>query len=91
MGTIDISEVAVELAKRNAARVLGKKTLTHAVPLSSYESFEEYASSFGGRGNEGFDVIVSNPPYIPSDEMETLMPKSKNTRIIVHYTEEMMD
>jgi release factor glutamine methyltransferase len=72
---LDISEVAVALAKRNAARVLGAKEAMTRYQCS-LTSFEEYAASSTGTGQ--FDVIVSNPPYIPSDEMEALMPEVKN-------------
>lgn len=52
----DISEPALAVARRNAARhgVLGRLTFVQA---SLYESLS-------GR----FDVIVSNPPYVPSCE-----------------------
>lgn len=68
---VDVSKDALEVARENAERLLG-----------------------GCRGSEGgvcfihsdlfvkvdgtYDVIVSNPPYIPSDVICTLMPEVKN-------------
>jgi release factor glutamine methyltransferase len=59
---VDISEAALELARANAAD-LG---------LVSQASFVrgDWVESINGP----FDVIVANPPYIPSGEIETLMP-----------------
>lgn len=61
----DISEEAVETARKNAGRLNAEATfycgdLFRAVP----EGMQ-------------FDIIVSNPPYIPSAVIETLMPEVK--------------
>lgn len=58
----DISEEAVETAKKNAERLCAEAEffcgdLFEAVP------------------EEQFDIIVSNPPYIPSAVIDTLMPE----------------
>jgi release factor glutamine methyltransferase len=61
----DISPEALEVARSNAARhgVLDRLTLVRADRL-------------GIPGNEvpagGFDVLMSNPPYVPVDEVERL-------------------
>lgn len=60
----DISQEAIETAKKNAERLLVEAEfycgdLFHAIPEGK------------------FDIIVSNPPYIPSAEIENLMPEVK--------------
>ena len=61
----DISEEAIETAKKNAKRLEADANffcgdLYNAVPAG-----------------ERFDILVSNPPYIPSAVIETLMPEVK--------------
>ena len=61
----DISEEAIETAKKNAKRLEADAKffcgdLYNAVPAG-----------------ERFDILVSNPPYIPSAVIETLMPEVK--------------
>lgn len=62
---VDISKEALEVAKENGRRILteapGRVQWIHS------DLFERV------RGN--FDVIVSNPPYIPTAEVEELMPE----------------
>ncbi len=59
---IDISEAALEVAKRNAERhnVVDRITFLHG------DLFEPIPPG------ESYDIIMSNPPYIPTDEIETL-------------------
>lgn len=61
---IDISEEALEVAKRNA-------------PLNSVEIFFEIKDILKDSLNGAFDVIVSNPPYIPLSDRETLEDRVK--------------
>ncbi|MBO5165972.1 MAG: peptide chain release factor N(5)-glutamine methyltransferase [Lachnospiraceae bacterium] len=68
---VDISEKALEVAKANALRLLPeeKQPKWHCGDL------------FGALPAEKtfpFDVIVSNPPYIPSVVIDTLMPEVKD-------------
>lgn len=61
---VDISEQALLIAAKNARK--------HIVNIEFIQSnlFEKV---------EGFyDIIVSNPPYIPTGEIESLMPEVKN-------------
>ena len=58
----DISKEAVETAKRNAVR-LGVDAEFYCGDL------------FQAVPEERFDIIVSNPPYIPSAVIDTLMPE----------------
>lgn len=61
----DISEEAVETAKQNAMR-LGVRAQFFSGDL--FAAVPE---------NTRFDIIVSNPPYIPSAVIDTLMPEVK--------------
>lgn len=61
----DISAEAVETAKKNAVR------LDAAAEFYCGDLFDAVPQG------ERFDIIVSNPPYIPSAVIETLMPEVK--------------
>lgn len=63
LGT-DVSEDALAVARDNAAN-LG---------LAGRAAFLR-TSWADGLADESFDLVVSNPPYIPSDEIETLEPE----------------
>lgn len=58
--TVDISEEAIAIAKKNAIN-LGVKDRVKYVKSDVFENI-----------NETFDVIVSNPPYIPTEVIEGL-------------------
>lgn len=58
----DISKQAVIVAKENAK-------------LNDVPAVFERSNLFEDVVKEKFDMIVSNPPYIPSDEIVTLMPE----------------
>ncbi len=60
----DISSEAIETARKNAKRL---------------EVDAEFfcGDLFSAVPKERFDIIVSNPPYIPSEVIETLMPEVK--------------
>ncbi len=57
----DISEAALDVAKRNVSNILGEKDSIKFIKSNMFESI-----------NEKFDIIVSNPPYIESEEIENL-------------------
>ncbi len=65
---VDVSTAALDLAKENAARnhVTERIEFLHADGLSSID-----------RGLQ-FDLIVSNPPYIPSAEIDRLQPEVRD-------------
>lgn len=65
---LDRSAGALGLAKRNAAE-LG---------LSERVRFHESDGFSALPGGLRFDLIVSNPPYIPADEIRTLMPEVRD-------------
>ncbi len=60
---IDVSGAAVAVAAENAARL----------KLEARATFR--AESWAEARNESFDVIVSNPPYIPDQELAALAPE----------------
>lgn len=61
----DISPAALDLARENAKRhgVLDRMTLVEA---------DAFALSDGAVPEGGFDVILSNPPYVPADAVRGL-------------------
>ena len=61
----DISEEAIETAKKNAKRLEAD---------ARFFCGDLYSAVPAG---ERFDILVSNPPYIPSAVIETLMPEVK--------------
>jgi release factor glutamine methyltransferase len=63
---VDLSEEALKVAKANADQ-LG---MTERVKLLHSDLFEAI--------DETFDLIVSNPPYIRSDVIKTLMPEVRD-------------
>jgi len=65
---IDISEEALALARENVQ----KNGLADRIILRQSDLFSALAA------DEQFDLIVSNPPYIPSAEIETLQPEVRD-------------
>lgn len=66
----DISENALEVAEKNALQLLGHKGTEISCKFVQSNLFENVEGMF--------DIIVSNPPYIRSDVIETLMPEVKD-------------
>lgn len=66
----DLSAGALQVARRNADRLLGDSTDSEARVM-----FLEGDLFAGLEQEEKFDVIVSNPPYIRTDVIDTLMPE----------------
>ncbi len=58
----DVSSSALEMAQRNAAA----NQVGHRIQFRASDGFSAFANG------EEFDVIVSNPPYIPTAEIQTL-------------------
>ena len=62
---LDICEKALEIARRNAARLLGAtEPPLHFIQSDLYEDI-----------SGAFDIIISNPPYIPTGEVCSLAPE----------------
>lgn len=68
---IDISPEAVVLARRNADEILKNNDPDRY--NCTLESYKEFCSK--NIHTASFDLIVSNPPYIPTKEMSTLDPE----------------
>ena len=62
---VDISEVALDLAASNATRILGNTSV-------SFINRDVLNPDFAQIFNIKFDLIVSNPPYIPEVETENI-------------------
>lgn len=69
----DISSDALEVAKSNAERI-GVKGRIDFVHGDLFEPFKS-KGRFDKTKNFSFDFIVSNPPYIPSEDIEGLSPE----------------
>lgn len=66
---VDLSAEALEVAGRNVLKVLTPEKAEHAHFLQS-DLFEKVEGKF--------EIIVSNPPYIASTEIEKLMPEVRD-------------
>ena len=66
---IDIDDGAIENAKRNFAESVWNDRLT---------AMEISIQRFCETSTEKFDIIVSNPPYIRTEEIAKLMPEVQN-------------
>lgn len=64
---LDISAPALALARSNATR--------HGVRDRIRFIRADLLETFSGPSTEGFDVIVSNPPYIPEQDVDGLQPE----------------
>ena len=80
---VDVSEAAVEVARRNAARLGlgGRVDVRHGDLLADLPA------------RARFDLIVSNPPYIPEAEYRTLEPNVRDyePRLALHGGEDGLD
>jgi release factor glutamine methyltransferase len=64
---LDVEATAVQVAERNARAILGSND-RYQVHLTAAESFEISPDQ------DLFDLVVSNPPYIPASDMDGLDP-----------------
>src|SRR5207248_796095 len=62
MTAIDISEAALKIAAKNAA--------DHLTKIDFFQV--DFLSTKNWNQLKNYDVIVSNPPYIPKNEMHTM-------------------
>ena len=88
----DISPTATDLAERNARRLLGNKIVSSGYCCSepdgvisgsdtadnSVECFSFVCGDLYTPIDGVFDIIVSNPPYIPSEVIERLEPEVRD-------------
>lgn len=69
---VDISEDALRVARENAEKILGVKAMERQVVLMQgdlFRALEKLDERYK------FDIIVSNPPYIKTSVIESLMPE----------------
>ena len=64
---IDISDKAIEIAKKNIVR----NNVQSRVKVQKMDILNEYPS-------EKYDIVVSNPPYIETEVVDTLQTEVKN-------------
>ena len=70
---LDVNKVAVELSNKNAKLVLKKDQYDRNVYTCRLQSFLELIKSEERTGY--YDIVVSNPPYIPSGDLDGLEPE----------------
>lgn len=74
---VDISREALQVAKQNAAKLLDGRSCVREDFSEGFPA--EFVQSNLFEAVEGkFDMLVSNPPYICTDVIETLMPEVKD-------------
>ena len=66
----DISPEALAVAKKNA-KDLGVEKRAEFVESDTFSA--PYFYKKGGKEGEKYDILISNPPYIATEEIETLM------------------
>jgi ribosomal protein L3 glutamine methyltransferase len=66
----DVSPAALAVARRNCARY-GLDTRVRLIASDLFAGID-------GDDDDGYDVIVSNPPYVSAAEMETLPPEYRH-------------
>ena len=69
----DYSEPALQVAQQNAERILGKRAAEKGRALFRQGDLFQAIDK-----EEKFDLIVSNPPYIRTDVIKTLMPEVRD-------------
>lgn len=65
----DISDAALDIARENANRLIGDSSKIHFVKSDMFDSLDT---------NNRYDIIVSNPPYIPTSDINELEPEVKD-------------
>lgn len=63
----DISDPAIELTKRNVAKLCGDSWRFEVIKTDMFDNI-----------HGEYDIILSNPPYIRSDVIDTLMPEVRD-------------
>ena len=68
----DISKDALMVAKKNIENLLGKSALNNTFHIIESDMFSSISPS------KKYDIIVSNPPYIPTKDIEKLEPEVRD-------------
>lgn len=66
----DISNKALDIARENARKILDPETLSNLTFVST--------NLFKNLKDKSFDLIVSNPPYVPCDQTTELLKDGRN-------------
>lgn len=69
---IDYSWQALETAKENCVRLGADVCLLHSDLFEIFKQSEQFTQFQSGNRSCRFDIIVSNPPYIPTAEVQKL-------------------
>ncbi len=78
---VDLSKEALQVASKNAVRLLGQTKEAADASLCAVDMEKKRVSWIHSNlfeqldSGEKFDIIVSNPPYIKTDVIDTLMPE----------------
>ena len=67
---VDISESALEIARKNVATLLPEKDLVEKFTFIQSDLFENVSGQF--------DLILANPPYVPSSMVDELLKDGRN-------------
>lgn len=70
----DISANALSVAKNNAASIGVEKSINFV----RGDLFAPFPKNRKGKGKQQFEIIISNPPYIPTNVLPTLMREVRN-------------
>lgn len=68
---VDISAKAIKIAQKNAKNL-------NVINRCNFVNASWFDTDFCGKLANKYEVIVSNPPYIPTDDIKTLEPEVKN-------------
>jgi release factor glutamine methyltransferase len=81
---LDVSEKALAVAKLNAENngVAGRLNLKIS---------DVFAALGGDDGDEKFDLVVSNPPYVPREDLESLQAEVRDFEPVVALTDGSRD
>ncbi|MFQ5901668.1 MAG: peptide chain release factor N(5)-glutamine methyltransferase [Thermodesulfobacteriota bacterium] len=77
---IDTSEAALNIASQNAAihKVADRITFLHGNLFEPLKGLKLFLSEGKGMVVDSFDIVVSNPPYVRSEDIGTLDPEIKD-------------
>ena len=75
--SFDISEKAIDVAKINSEKLNAKN-----ISFQKLDFLKSEMKTF-----RNFDLIISNPPYIPKKDMESLMPEVRNFEPYIALTD----
>lgn len=72
----DLSRDALKVAARNCRQLLGRSSQVRLLQGDLFEALENGAAE--GERPGPFDILVSNPPYIPTEVIEGLEPEVRD-------------